>query len=127
MDALTALLRPGARPPQLGRHLLRLLVVRTAGFAALVTILLAGPGLAVDATSSPDAAPDTVPTWGRVEQAQFPGCVPAAQWPEGQFAGELVVYRYADGTVARVDFGDAWDGNHNATDVDDVEVLGMCP
>jgi hypothetical protein len=114
-------------PRTLRGRLVRLLVVRTAGFAAVVSVLLVGQVIAVRPSSAPfEPSPLAMPAWNSTIAAVYPHCVGADEWPEGTPASAVVAHRFADDTTAKIDFMTAWDQNHNASDVDDVWVLGIC-
>ncbi|MCZ4498062.1 MAG: hypothetical protein JWQ74_615 [Marmoricola sp.] len=125
MDALTRRMRA---PRTLRHQVLRVLVPRVAGFAAVVFVLLLGKVMAVSPTSAPfEALPTAVPTWSSADRAAEPDCVAAADWPEGTLADEVVVHRFADDSTVRMAFTDAWAANHDVTEVDDLWVLAVCP
>jgi len=125
MNALTARMRA---PRTLRSHLVRVLTPRLVVFGALSSALLVGQAMSLSPSASPlEQTLPTVPTWSAEDRAAEPGCVPAADWPEGKPGAAVVVHRYSDGSVERVPFLDAWRENHNGSEVDDVWVLGVCP
>ena len=110
---------------------LRALVPRVAGFAVVAAALGLGQAMVVDRSAhSADATrPDVVsaaPTWTAADAAAYPGCVPSATWPSGRIASSLVVHRFRDDTDLTMTLDDAWQVNHDDTEVDDVWVVGAC-
>jgi len=125
MNALTARMRA---PRTFWSQVARVLVPRLALFGALSSALLVGNAMSLSPSAAPlEQLPNVEPTWSAAERAAEPDCVPAAAWPEGKPGAEVVVHRFSDGSTQRVDFLEAWRGNHNQTEVDDVWVLGVCP
>lgn len=103
------------------------LIVAAAFAAALAVPALthAAPvggwhGEEAQATSLPTAEAN-VPQWDATYAEQFPGCTGRST----SKVSDLVIYTLR-GDVKRVDFGQAWDRNHNATADDDVWVVGWC-
>lgn len=122
-----AIRRPST-PRTLRGLVLRVLVPRAAAFALVVLVLLLGRAMAVNPSSAPfEEIPAGVPTWSAADRAAEPDCVPSADWPTGTPGSAVVVHRYSDDSTVRLAFDVAWDLNHNATEVDDVWVLGVCP
>ena len=108
--------------------LLRTLIPRTVGFAALAAALLVGQAMAVNPSSAPiGSLPTPAPVWTAAIQAADPGCVPSAQWPAGKPASAVIAHRFSDGSTDRIAFDTAWSLNHDATESNDVWVLGVCP
>ena len=108
-------------------RLLRLLVVRTTAFGAVVAGILVGQVIPVQPSAAPlEPVPVEIPTWAAVDALAHPECVPAAEWVEGTFAPALVVQGPGDTGSQRMAFDEAWATNHNATEVDDVWVIGYC-
>jgi len=109
---------------------LRALVPRVLVFAVLSSALLLGHGMAT--VFAPGARTDAVldapilPTWTASDAAVHPECTPIRDWPQGTAAPSLVVRDFRAETDRKMDFGLAWRRNHNATEVDDVWVLGAC-
>lgn len=124
MDALTTWLQG---PRTFRSRLLRLLVVRTAAFGAVVAGVLVGQVIPVQTSAAPlEPAPTPVPAWTAADALAHPECVPSAQWPEGRLAPAVVARRSGETDSRRIAFDKAWEMNHNATDVDDVWVVGVC-
>ena len=73
-----------------------------------------------------DGSVRALPAWTAADAAANPGCVPSSAWPQGRLAAAVVGYGVADGVARRVDFGRAWELNHNARDSDDLWVVGVC-
>ncbi|MET3963171.1 hypothetical protein ABIE44_003105 [Marmoricola sp. OAE513] len=120
-------LRSWTRPRSLRLQVLRLLAVRVVGFGALVATVLIGQMVAVRPSAAPfETTPSALPSWTAADQAGNPDCVPAAAWPAGSPATAVVAHSFSDDLTRRIDFDDAWAANHNATDTDDVWVLGIC-
>lgn len=115
-------------PRTLRGVLLRVLVPRATVFALVVLVLALGRAMAVEPSAAPfEQIPTGLPVWSLAEQAAQPDCVPAAQWPTGKPGSAVVVHRFSDDSTQRLAFDAAWRLNHNATEVDDVWVLGICP
>jgi hypothetical protein len=106
--------------------LLRVLLLRVVMFAVLTTTLGITQLVPVQAAALVLETPSPMPSWTATDLRAHPRCVPSASWPEGQPAEVLVVYRFRDQQRHEVAFADAWEDNHNATEVDDVWVLGVC-
>lgn len=108
---------------------LRALVPRAAIFAAAAAILglghamALGPSVSASATAG-EAVP--APSWTQADRAAYPGCMPAGDWPTGRAADHVVVHSFRDDGHLKIAFDDAWRLNHNATEADDVWVLGVC-
>ena len=114
-------------PRTLRGLVLRVLVPRAAAFAMVVLVLMLGRAMAVNPSAAPfEEIPAGVPSWSAAEQAAEPDCVPSADWPTGKLGSAVVVHRYSDDSTQRLALDLAWDLNHNATEVDDVWVLGVC-
>lgn len=125
---MNALIARSRGPRTLGSVVLRVLVPRALMFAALATVLLVGKVMAVNPSAAPFGdLPSATPTWTAADRAAEPDCVPHADWPEGTPAAEVVVHRFSDRATVRLPFVEAWNLNHNATEVDDLWVLGVCP
>ena len=125
MDALITWMRG---PQTLAAALGRVLVPRALLFAVVATAVLVGQAMTVDPTASQVAPlPTPAPTWSPADRAAQPDCVPVQGWPEGKPARDVVVSRAADGRVLRLAFDRAWALNHNASEADDLWVLGVCP
>jgi hypothetical protein len=127
------LLRPRNRT--LKSSVLRVLVPRVLVFAALSGALLLGHEMATvlsprplhDAVLSAPIVPTwTVPTWAAADAAVHPECTPAQDWPRGTPAPYLMVHDFRANADRKMAFGLAWRRTHNATEVDDVWVLGVC-
>lgn len=124
MDALITRLRA---PRTLGVTVMRMLFVRTLGFASVVVVVLIGSVMSMQASAAPlDNAPIQLPSWTAGDEVTYPGCVDAAEWPAGELSTAVVAHSFLDGTVSKVAFDKAWDANHNSSDVDDLWVLGIC-
>ncbi len=116
------------RPRPLSSFVVRILVPRTVLFSTVAGALLVGQVMAVDELASPaDVSPAPMPTWSTADAAAHPDCVAAEDWPEGKPADAVVVHRFRDGVTVRVAFDAAWSANHDATETNDVWVLGVCP
>lgn len=128
MTDLAALIARRRAPRTLRSHLARVVVPRVTLFGALAAAILVGNAMALTPSAAPlDRDPISVPTWSAADRAAEPDCVPAADWPSGAPGAEVVVHRFADRSVARMAFLDAWQVNHNGSETDDVWVLGVCP
>lgn len=124
MEALTTWLQG---PRTFRSRLVRLLVVRTAAFGAVVAGILVGQVIPVQPSAAPlEPPPVAIPSWTAADALAHPECVPSAQWPEGSFAPAVVAQGSGDSSSRRIAFDKAWAMNHNATDVDDVWVIGIC-
>lgn len=108
--------------------LLRLLIPRAVGFAAIAAALLVGQAMAVNPSSAPiDSLATPAPVWTPAIQAAHPGCVPSTQWPAGKPASAVIAHRFSDDTTDLIGFDTAWSMNHDATETNDVWVVGVCP
>jgi hypothetical protein len=107
------------------RHVRRLVLVRTALLLAVAPAVL---GAAHSVPEHETAAPQPLPSiaWLARDATRFPGCVPSAEWNPHLVPGALVVRRLADGSDHRMAFDAAWGVNHDATEANDVWVLGSC-
>lgn len=109
---------------------MRVLLPRVAMFGSLAACLAVGHVMAMNtsahAAGRGQREAEHRPAWHPGYAAQYPGCVPSYAWPTGQLASSLVVYSYRDHVRRRVPFAAAWHANHNATEVDDVWVIGVC-
>lgn len=124
MNALIARMRA---PRTLRSRVLRVLVPRVVAFLAFSAMLLVGQAMSFSPSAAPlDRLPSVVPTWSAPDRAAEPGCVPVADWPTGTPARAVVVHRFSDERIVRVDFDTAWKVNHNRTEADDLWVLGVC-
>lgn len=124
MNALISRLRA---PRTLKSQVLRLLVVRTLGSAVLVALVLLGQSMVIQPSGAEsDSLPGLVQTWSIIEQTAYPGCVRAEDWPPNTWGSAVVGYSRAQGRTSRVDFDRAWEVNHNASESDDLTVLGIC-
>jgi len=123
--------RRGSQPTYrtLRSLLLRVLVCRVVMFGVATTILGLAHVLSVDPSAQTSArqVPTWRPSWTAADRRAHPRCVPSASWPEGKPAAFIVVYSFRDHVRRKVTFADAWARNHNATEVDDIWVLGVCP
>jgi hypothetical protein len=125
---MNALIRRLREPRALGPHLLRLLITRSLAFVTVVGVLLLGQMIAVNPTSAPlDPLPSTFPSWTATDQSTYPYCMAEADWPQGKFAPEVIVYQFSDSSTYRIAFAQAWKVNHDQTDVNDLWVIGICP
>src|SRR5690349_7718991 len=121
MNALISRLQT---PRTIRSHVVRLLVVRTLGSMALVGTAVFGQALMIQPSGAVLAAvPALTPTWSSVDQAQYPGCVAAEDWPANTWGSSVVGYSPEAGEVSRIDFDRAWELTHNADETDDVSVL----
>jgi hypothetical protein len=121
------LVRPTA-PRSLSSYVARTLIPRTLLFGSLSAALLVGNAMAVDPLAAPaDSAPDALPTWTAEVAAAHPDCVDAHSWPAGRPAEVVVGFSFADDAAEEIPFDSAWARNHNASEADDVWVLGVCP
>lgn len=108
--------------------LMRALIPRTIGFAAISAALLVGQAMAVSPSSAPiESLPTVAPIWTPAIAAAHPGCVPSAQWPAGRPAAAVIAHRFSDDTTDRIAFDVAWSLNHDSSESNDVWVLGVCP
>ncbi len=110
---------------------LRMVVLRASAFVAVAGVILFGQALAAHSPARSAAVPveqvvDTPPVWTTADAAAHPGCVPLQSWPAGKPAPYVVVQSVRDTGHQRVAFDVAWQENHNATEADDVWVLGVC-
>ncbi len=111
-----------------GALLMRALIPRTIGFAAISAALLVGQAMAVSPSSAPiESLPTVAPTWTSAIAAAHPGCVPSVQWPAGKPASAVIAHRFSDDTTDRIAFDVAWALNHDSSESNDVWVLGVCP
>ncbi|MGO4258478.1 hypothetical protein [Marmoricola sp. RAF53] len=116
------------RPRPLSSYVVRVLVPRTVLFSTVAGALLVGQVMAVDPLAAPaDSEPVRVPSWTAGDAAAHPGCVASRDWPEGRPADAVVVHSFRDGVRERMDFDVAWARNHDASESDDVWVVGVCP
>jgi len=88
--------------------------------------------MALEPSADPSASlveqvADAPPAWTPADATAYPGCVPLSAWPSGKPAPYVVVQSVREDTHHRVAFDRAWQLNHNATETDDVWVLGVCP
>lgn len=112
----------------LGSYVARTLLPRTVVFGALSAALLVGNAMAVDPLAAPaDSGTTALPTWSAEVAAAHPECVDASTWPEGRPAETVIAYSFQDQVADAVPFDRAWAINHNATEVDDLWVIGICP
>jgi hypothetical protein len=109
--------------------LLRVFAPRLVLFAVTTAVLGLARLVSVhpSAQSAVEQVPSPMPSWTVADQRAHPECVPSASWPEGKPADALVVYRFRDQARRKVAFAEAWEWNHNHTEVDDIWVLGVCP
>ncbi len=116
------------QPRSLSSLVLRTMVPRALAFLSLASALLVGNAMAVDPLAAPlDQVPATIPSWTVADAATHPGCTPTASWPEGKLADEVVAFSFRDDAASRLAFDRAWALNHNASESDDVWVIGVCP
>ncbi|MCW2854555.1 MAG: hypothetical protein JWR52_170 [Marmoricola sp.] len=119
---------PRGKQRTFGSRVLRTLIPRVVGFAAISSALLVGQAMAVTPSSAPiDSVPSVAPVWSAAIQAAHPGCVPSAQWPAGKPASAVIAHRFSDDSTDRIAFGTAWALNHDTSESNDVWVLGVCP
>lgn len=117
-----------AQPRTLTFFLAFIVLPRTVLFGTLAGALLLGQAMAVDPLAAEvDGSPMRIPVWTAADAAAQPGCVSSADWPEGRLADSVVVHSFRDGLNERMAFDAAWRVNHNATETDDVWVVGICP
>lgn len=119
------------RARSLRSFVMRVLVPRVAMFGCLAACIALGHVMAMDTSAhatgrGPAEAGMHRPTWHPQYAAEYPGCMPSYAWPAGQLASSLVVYSFRDQVRRRVPFAAAWRANHDATEVDDVWVIGVC-
>lgn len=116
------------RPRPFGWYVARTLVPRTVLFLALAAALLVGQALAVDPLAAPASVePAALPAWTDADAVANPGCVPSSFWHTGTPAAAVVVYGPADTRGVRMAFDTAWALNHDASETNDVWVVGVCP
>lgn len=114
-------------PRTIRSHLARLLLVRSVGFVVLVATALFGQSLAIQTSGAElEALPGVVPTWSVLDQAKYPGCTAAEDWPPNTWGSSIIGYSPVEGRTVRIDFDRAWELTHNADEADDVTVLGIC-
>ena len=112
----------------LGSYVARTLLPRTVIFGALSAALLVGNAMSVDPLAAPaDSTATALPTWTSEVAAAHPDCVDVAAWPEGRPAETVVAYSFQGQAADEVAFDRAWALNHNASEADDLWVLGVCP
>jgi hypothetical protein len=108
----------------------RLLLPRVLALAGFGLALVLGQAMAVTLSANPshDAPPSApvMPTWTPADAIAHPECTPAEQWPHGRPAPFLVVHDFRAGADRKLAFRRVWRRTHNATEVDDVWVVGVC-
>lgn len=105
----------------------RLVVARMVFLVALAVPLVLGQQLAPSWSSQPMVRPiESAPAWSSADSLAFPGCMPTRLWDEDQVPSALVVHRYADERHLRLDLDTVWRINRNATETDDLYVIGSC-
>jgi hypothetical protein len=114
-------------PRTLGSVMVRVVLVRALLFSSVAAVLLIGNVMAMNPSAARTTPTVIAPTWSAADRAEQPGCFPSGTWPSGVPASAVVVYRFSDHATVRVPFGAAWRANHDATEVDDLYVLGVCP
>jgi hypothetical protein len=109
---------------------LRALVPRVVAFGGCAVFLAVGQAMAADgaATAETVIAEQAIqaPSWTIEDAASFPGCVASSEWEAGTPAPAVVVQGVESSAHRRIGLARAWDLNHNATESDDVWVLGIC-
>ena len=109
---------------------LRVLLPRLALFFTCCLALALAQALTVGTSTGASAAtagePLRVPSWSAVDHRQHPECTPVADWPANRPPAYLVVESVRDRVHRKISFDRAWRLNHDATDVDDLWVLGAC-
>jgi hypothetical protein len=110
---------------------MRTVVLRVAAFGVLAAIIGLGQAMTLDPSADASAAQvesiaDPPPSWTSADASAFPGCVSLSTWPSGTPAPYVVVQSVREDTHRRLTFDRAWRLNHNATETDDVWVLGVC-
>jgi hypothetical protein len=121
------LLRPRSRT--LKSFVLRALMTRVVPFVAVAAMVLLGRTLGPDQSAqlAETATSQTpTPTWTAADWTDHPECVPSAEWPTGTPAGFVVVQAVGTTVHTKLAFDRAWEQNHNASEVDDVWVVGVC-
>lgn len=108
----------------LGSLLLRVLVPRVVVFGVTASILGLVRRLSLE--RSPQESAEQLPAWTVADQHAHPRCVPFASWPEGRPAEFIVACTFRNHVRRKVSFAEAWQRNHDRTEVDDVWVLGVC-
>jgi len=111
---------------------LRTVVLRAAVFGVVAAAIGLGQAIALEPSSDSSASlveqvAEAPPAWTPADARAYPGCVPLSAWPSGKPAPYVVVQSVREDTHHRVAFDRAWQLNHNATETDDVWVLGVCP
>ena len=120
---------PRPRSRTLKSFVMRALLTRVAPFVAVAAMVLVGRALGPEQSAqlAETATSQTpAPTWTAADWTDHPECVPLAEWPTGTPAGFVVVQAVGTTVHTRLAFDRAWQLNHNATEVDDVWVLGVC-
>ena len=114
----------------LGSLMLRLLVPRALLLVGLAVAVLLGHAMAVAVASNrPRSHPPSalvMPTWTAADAAAHPECTPAVDWPRGTPAPYLMVHDFQADAERKMAFSRVWRRTHNATEVDDVWVVGVC-
>lgn len=124
---MNALIRRWQEPRSFGTLVLHVVVPRALIFASIAAVLLVGNVMRMNPSAARLAPVQVQPVWTAADQAAQPGCVPSSQWPEGTPGSAVVVHRFSDGATLKVPFMTAWRANHDATEADDLWVLGVCP
>lgn len=128
-ERIETLIRRPRRRRSLGSYVARTLLPRTVIFGTLASALLVGNAMSVDRLAAPagPATSSAPPTWTDDVAMAHPGCVDSADWPDGRPADSVVAYSFQGQESQRIAFDRAWALNHNATEADDLWVLGVCP
>jgi hypothetical protein len=110
---------------------MRTVVLRVCAFGVLAAIIGLGQAMTLDPSTDASAAQvesiaDPPPSWTSADASAFPGCVSLSTWPSGTPAPYVVVQSVREDEHHRLAFDRAWRLNHDATETDDVWVLGVC-
>lgn len=117
------------RPQQrsLSSYVARALIPRAVLFGAMACALLVGQAMSVDPLASTAGyQPAVRPTWTSADGTANPGCISARAWHAGDVAKSVVAYRSGATRSVQLPFDTAWRLNHDATEVNDVWVVGLC-
>ena len=109
---------------------LRLLVPRALLLVGVAVAILLGHAMAFALSSHQHRshAPNVLvmPAWTAADAAAHPECTSARDWPRGTPAPYLMVHDFRAHTERKMAFSRVWRRTHNATEVDDVWVVGVC-
>ena len=124
---MNALIRRWQEPRSFGTLVLHVVVPRALVFASIAAVLLVGNVMRMNPSAARLAPTVIEPTWSAAARAAEPDCLPSDQWPSGVPGSAVIVHRYSDGETVRVPFMTAWRANHDASEANDLWVLGVCP